>query len=200
MVLFCAITLIGFVFKFFKVNGGSAIQLLSFLIISVLSFRFAFHFYRDRRNRISKKTIAVLFGAIGILLPSVYIVFMFLPEYSNLATQLNIITYLLISLTVLFYLKTYQGLNIFRISKETRKTDLALIYINSTLAILSLTLYIGDFQTAMPYLLYAIVGVNATFGTFLVINYKFTNRLTSMLIASVLTMHIYHLPYLIHHI
>ena len=38
MVLVSFITLIGFGFKLFKINGGSVIQLLSFLLLSVLSF------------------------------------------------------------------------------------------------------------------------------------------------------------------
>ncbi len=191
------ITLIGFGFKFFKITGGSMIQLLSFFLLSVLSFRFASLFYKDKRNGIRKKTVALLYGIIGILLPITYILLQFLPHYHIVATRLNMISYLLLGLSVLAYLNSYQELNIFGIEQATRKADLSLIHINIVLAIASLFLHIAGFQLVLAYVLYAILGINTVFGLHLIIAYRFTNRLTSMFIVSVVTMHIYFLPNLI---
>lgn len=192
-----SITLIGFGFKFFKIDGGSMIQLLSFFLLSVLSFKFASHFYKDKRNEVRKKIVAVLYGIVGVILPLTYILFLFFPHYHIVATRLNMVNYLLLGLSVLAYLNIYQELNIFGIDRATRKADLFLIHINIVLAIVSLFLNIAGFQLALAYLLYGILGVNTVFGLFLITTYRFTNRLTSMFIVSVVTMHIYFLPNLI---
>ena len=192
-----SITLTGFVFKYFKIFGGNIIQILSFLLLSALFFKFAILFYRDKRYGIRKKIVTILFGIIGVILPFTYMFYLFFSQYHNVATMLNMISYLLLSLSVLLYLKTHQELNIFGIEQATRKADLFLIYINIVLAIIVLFLNIGGFQLALRYLLYGILGVNAIFGLFYMIAYRFTNRLMSMFIVSVLTIHIYHLPRLI---
>lgn len=187
------ISLVGFGFKFYKLNGGSIIQLLSFFLLSALFFRFSYHFFRDKRDRNRKKLVAILFGVVGLVLPITYIIYLFSPEYHIIATKLNMISYLLLSFSVLVYLRAFKELNIFGIEQETRKVDLFLIHINIVLGILSFLLNILGFQFALPYLLYAILGVNIVFGLFLIVVYRFSNRLTSMMIVSAITMHIYHI-------
>lgn len=197
IVFVLSITLTGFGLKYFKINGGSVIQLLSFFLLSILFFRFALLFYRDKRHGIRKKTVAIQYGIVGLILPLTYILFQFFSQYHTAATKLNMISYLLLSISVLVYLKTYNELNIFGIENATRKADLFLIHINIVLAILSLFLNIEGFQLALSYLLYGILGFNIIFALFFIIAYRFTNRLTSMFIVSVVTMHIYFLPNLI---
>jgi hypothetical protein len=192
-----SISLVGFGFKFYKLNGGSMIQLLSFFLLSALFFRFSFHFFRDKRDSSRKKMVAILFGIVGLVLPITYILYLFFHEYHIIATKLNMISFLLLSLSVLVSLKAYQEINIFGIGQETRKSDLFLVHFNIVLALLSVFLNIGEFHLTLNYLLYVIIGINAVFALFLIITYRFTNRLTTMLVVSVLTMHVYHLPNLI---
>ncbi len=191
------ISLVGFGFKFYKLNGGSIIQLLSFFLLSILFFRFSYHFFRDKRDRNRKKLVAILLGVVGLVLPITYIIYLFSPEYYIIATKLNMICYLLLSFSVLVYLRAFKELNIFGIEQETRKVDLFLVHYNIVLALLSVFLNIGEFHLALNYLLYVIIGINTVFALFLIITYRFTNRLTTMLVVSVLTMHVYHLPHLI---
>jgi hypothetical protein len=192
-----SITLIGFGFKYFKISGGSMIQLLSFFLLSVLFFRFALLFYRDKRHGVRKKSVAILYGIVGLFLPISHILHQFLPQHHAVATLLSMTSYLLLSISVLIYLKTYSELNIFGIEQATRKADLLLVHANIVCAILSLFLNTEGLQMALPYLLYGILSVNTLWGLFLIIAYRFTNRLTSMFIISVVTMHIYFLPSLI---
>ncbi len=192
-----SIALIGFGFKYFKISGGSMIQLLSFFLLSVLFFRFALLFYRDKRYGVRKKTVAILYGIVGLFLPVSHILYQFLPQHHTEATMLTMTSYLLLSISVLVYLKNYNELNIFGIEQATRKADLFLVHTNIIFAILSLFLNIESLQLALPYLLYGILGVNTVFGLFLIIAYRFTNRLINMFIVSVVIMHIYFLPNLI---
>jgi len=128
-----SITLIGFGFKYFKIRGGSMIQLLSFFLLSVLFFRFALLFYRDKRHGVRKKSVAILYSIVGLFLPVSHILHQFLPQHHTVATMLSMTSYLLLSISVLVYLKTYNELNIFGIEQATRQADLFLIHTNSTL-------------------------------------------------------------------
>jgi len=195
-----AIMIIAFSFKTMKIPGGSNIQLLTFLLLGALFFKFAYHFYNDKRKKNIKQLVAFLFACIGILLPVTNTIYIFFSRLHPIATTLNMISYLLLSIAVIIYLRVYPGLNIFGIKKETRRVDLIISNSNVFMAFLSLSFYHFHMIFGLKFLLFIIVGVNLIFGLYYFLLQKhFTNRLISMLILSVTTMHMYQLVSLIRH-
>jgi hypothetical protein len=138
---------------------------------------------------------AISLFIVGFCLPTAYLIFSFLPSAHVIATRLNMISYLLLSLLLTVYFSSNTGLNIFGINAETRKTYLFMASVNLSLAILSNILWLGNYSIGLKYLLYIIIGLNFFLAIYyLLIKRKFKNRLISLLIISVIIIHLYHLP------
>jgi hypothetical protein len=189
------ITIIGFWLKTFKISGSNCVQFISMLLIGILFYKVGFYLFQDKRQKGLKVVCSMSLFIVGFFLPTAYFIFSFLPSVHVIATKLNMISYLLLSLSLTIYFSSNTGLNIFGINAETRKTDLLIATINLSLAILSNILSLGNYSGGLKYLLFVIIGLNLFLAIYyLLIKQKFKNKLISLLIISAIIIHLYHLP------
>jgi hypothetical protein len=195
LVIISIVTAIGFLLKTFKISGSNWIQFISMLLIGVLLCRVGYYLFQDKRQKGLKILHSLTLFIAGFFLPTAYLIFSFLPSVHVVATNLNMISYLLLSLSLTIYFSSETVLNIFGIKAETRKSDLFIASINLSLAILSNLLWWANYSVELKYLLYIIIGLNGFLAIYyLLIKRRFKNKLISLLIISVIIMHLYHLP------
>jgi hypothetical protein len=201
LLIVSAITLVGFCFKTFRISGSNVIQFLSFQLLCILFFKVGYYFYQDKRQQNLKKLYAFCFYTIGLILPVAYFIYSFQSNMHVIATNLNMLSYLLLSLSLTLYFSSITELNIFGITNETRKIDISIAFINLGLALLSIIFQALNYFMSLKYLLIIILGINFLFAVYyLLIKQKFKNKLTSLLIISSIIIHIYHLPIFIRQI
>jgi hypothetical protein len=192
------ITLIGFLLKTFKIPGSNWVQFFSILFLTFLFCKIGFYFYQDKRQSHVKKIFSISFYIVAAILPVSYFIYSFLPNIQIIATRLNMISYMLLSLSLTAYFSSNAGLNIFGVTTETRKIDLSIASINLFLSLLTFSFFITHFAFGLKYLLFIIIGSNFFITIYyLLIKQRFKNRLISLLIISAIIIHLYHLPFFI---
>lgn len=195
LIVVSIITIIGFLLKTFKISGSNWVQFISMLLIAVLFYKVGFYLFQDKRQKGLKVLCSMSLFFVGFCIPTAYFIFSFIPSLHVIATKLNMISYLLLSLSLTIYFTSNTQLNIFGSHEETRKTDLSITSVNLFLAILSNILWLGNYAIWLTYLLYIIIGLNLFLAIYYVlIKQKFKNKLISLLIISVIVIHLYHLP------
>jgi hypothetical protein len=193
-----AMTLIGFLLKTFKIPGSNWVQFFSIMLLTFLFCKIGFYFYQDKRQKHIKRIFSVSFYVVGAILPVSYFIYSFLPNIQIIATRLNMISYMLLSLSLTAYFSSKAGLNILGVTTETRKIDLSIASANLFLSLLTFIFFIIDYAFGLKYLLFIIIGSNFFITIYyLLIKQRFKNRLISLLIISAIIIHLYYLPFFI---
>jgi hypothetical protein len=193
-----AVTLIGFLLKTFKIPGSNWVQFFSMLFLAFLFSKIGFYFYQDKRQKHVKKIFSISFYVVGAILPVSYFIYSFLPNIQIIATRLNMISYMLLSLSLTAYFSSKAGLNILGVTTETRKIDFSIASINLFLSLIAFIFFIAHYAFGLTCLLFIIIGSNFFITIYyLLIKQRFKNRLISLLIISAIIIHLYHLPFFI---
>jgi len=193
-----AFTLIGFLLKTFKIPGSNWVQFFSMLFLAFLFSKIGFYFYQDKRQKHVKKIFSISFYIVAAILPVSYFIYSFLPNIQIIATRLNMISYMLLSLSLTAYFSSKAGLNILGVTMETRKIDFSIASINLFLSLIAFLFFIVHYSLGLKFLLFIIIGSNFFITIYyLLIKQRFKNRLISLLIISTIIIHLYHLPFFI---